>query len=222
MPPAPDDHTLDDLRQQAMTHGLDDLSLPEIVALAATIEPAQARFLLDYFDGIDGLLQATPQALMTVDGIGPARALSICGALRLSRELLERQVWKDEHITIRRPADAARLLVHRLSASAQEELVTILLDARNGVLAVETVYIGSLQATVVRVGEIFRPAIRRNAAAIILAHNHPAGDPTPSPQDVELTKTLVEAGRMLDIPLIDHLVIGGGRWVSLREKGLGF
>jgi DNA repair protein RadC len=109
-----------------------------------------------------------------------------------------------------------------MSALEQEELRVILLDTRNSVMDVVTVYKGSLNSSQVRVGELFKEAIRRNAAAVILIHNHPSGDPTPSPDDVAVTRSLVEAGKLLDIDVLDHLVIGNCQYVSLKERGLGF
>jgi DNA repair protein RadC len=104
----------------------------------------------------------------------------------------------------------------------QEHLRVILLDTRNRIITIDTVYKGSLNSSMVRVGELFRRAIRRNAAAIIVAHNHPSGDPTPSPEDVAVTRQVVQAGQMLDIEVLDHIIIGRGRFVSLKERGLGF
>jgi DNA repair protein RadC len=109
-----------------------------------------------------------------------------------------------------------------MSALEQEELRVILLDTRNSVMDVVTVYKGSLNSSQVRVGELFKEAIRRNAAAVILIHNHPSGDPTPSPDDVAVTRAIVEVGKLLDIEVLDHLVIGAGRYISLKERGLGF
>ena len=109
-----------------------------------------------------------------------------------------------------------------MSALDQEHLRVINLDTRNRVINIEKLYIGSLNASTVRVGELFRPAIARNAASIIVLHNHPSGDPTPSPEDIALTRSIVQAGKLLDIAVLDHLVIGQGRWVSLKERGLGF
>ena len=104
----------------------------------------------------------------------------------------------------------------------QEELRTVLLDSKNRVQDIVTVYRGSLNASMIRVGEVYKAAIRRNSAAIIVAHNHPSGDPTPSPEDVLVTHALADAATLLDIELLDHLVIGQGRWVSMRERRLGF
>jgi DNA repair protein RadC len=104
----------------------------------------------------------------------------------------------------------------------QENLRTILLDTKNRVLASPTVYVGNVNSSIIRVSEIFREAIRVNATALIVAHNHPSGDPTPSPEDVNVTRSIVEAGHLLGIEVLDHLVIGHQRFVSLKERGLGF
>jgi DNA repair protein RadC len=109
-----------------------------------------------------------------------------------------------------------------MSALEQEELHVILLDVRNRVLHIEPVYRGSVNTSQVRVGELFKAAIRRKAAAIIVVHNHPSGDPTPSPDDVAVTSQIVKAGRLLDVEVLDHLVIGRSQHVSLKERGLGF
>ena len=109
-----------------------------------------------------------------------------------------------------------------MSLLPQEHLRTVLLDTRNRVLGIPTIYIGSLNAASVRVGELFREAIRTNSAALILVHNHPSGEPSPSPDDVQVTRLIVEAGKLLSIDVVDHLVIGRQRFVSLKERGLGF
>ncbi|MEO7911771.1 MAG: JAB domain-containing protein, partial [Roseiflexaceae bacterium] len=104
----------------------------------------------------------------------------------------------------------------------QEHLRTVLLDTKNRVQVIQTVYIGSLNASLIRIGEIFKEALKRNSAALIVVHNHPSGDPTPSPEDVLVTREIIAAGKLLDIDVLDHLVIGQGRFVSMRERGLGF
>jgi len=104
----------------------------------------------------------------------------------------------------------------------QEHLRLILLDTRNHVLSTPTLYIGNLNATTVRVGEVFRNAIKINAAAIILVHNHPSGDPSPSPEDGRVTRQIVEAGKLLDLDVLDHIIIGRQRYVSLKERKIGF
>jgi DNA repair protein RadC len=114
------------------------------------------------------------------------------------------------------------LVQYEMSALEQEELRVLLLDIRNRVLDTVTVYRGSINSSQVRVGELFRTAIRRNAASIIVIHNHPSGDPTPSPDDVAVTRAMTQAGKLLDIEVLDHLVIGHGRFVSMKDRGLGF
>jgi DNA repair protein RadC len=110
----------------------------------------------------------------------------------------------------------------KLSAMEQEHFQVLYLDTRNRVLGSDTLYIGSLNTSHIRVAEVFREAVKRNCAALIVAHNHPSGDPSPSPEDVAVTRQLIEAGQLLDIELLDHLVIGHQRFVSLRERGLAF
>jgi DNA repair protein RadC len=104
----------------------------------------------------------------------------------------------------------------------QEQLRVACLDTKNKLQTVHVVYQGSLNASLIRVGEIFKEPIRRNSAAVIVAHNHPSGEPEPSPEDVSVTRQIVEAGELLDIEVLNHVVIGAGRWVSLRDKGLGW
>jgi DNA repair protein RadC len=120
---------------------------------------------------------------------------------------------------VRTPGDAAEPLVDGMGSLEREELRVLLLDTKNVVVAERTVYRGNLAGSSVRVGEVFRDAVRRCAAAVVVAHNHPSGDPSPSAEDLRITAELVEAGRLLDIELLDHLVIGRGRWTSLRAIG---
>ncbi len=128
----------------------------------------------------------------------------------------------EERYVVRSPADVAQFLMAEMSHLAQEHFRVLYLDTRNRLLGSETIYVGSLNASYIRVAEVFREAVKRNCAAVIVAHNHPSGDPTPSPEDVAVTRQLVSAGKLLDIEVLDHLVIGQQRFVSLRERGLGF
>ena len=125
-------------------------------------------------------------------------------------------------VAMQSPAEIAVLVMADMAGLEQEELRVVLLDTRNRVIRVEHLYKGSLNSSMVRIGELFKAAIRENAASVILAHNHPSGDPEPSPEDVGLTRVAVEAGNLLDIPVLDHVVVGRGRWVSLKSRGLGF
>jgi DNA repair protein RadC len=177
------------------------------------------RLLVDC-GGLHGLHRASFPELCGQRGLGQAKAAQIKAAIELGKRL--RMDDPDERPTVHSPADAAALVEYEMSALVQEHLRVIVLDTRNRVLSVEKQYMGSLNASTVRVGELFRAAIQRSAASIILAHNHPSGDPSPSPEDVNLTRTAVQAGKLLDIEVLDHIVIGRNRFVSLKEKGLGF
>lgn len=178
-----------------------------------------AQLLLGTFGDWNGLQRASIDELQRVPGLGRARAARLKAALEVGRRLL---VAPGERLQIRAPGDAAQLLMAELGHRDQEHLCTVLLDTKNRVQALHTVYIGSLNSSMVRVGEVFKEAIRRNSAALIVSHNHPSGDPTPSPEDVQVTREIVAAGKLIDIEVLDHLIVSAGRFVSLRERGLGF
>ena len=179
-----------------------------------------AEQLLADHNGLAGLMRLSFGELCTVRGIGKAKAAQLQAAVELGKRLAA--ISPEDRPRISSPADAANLLMLDMGYLDQEHLKVILLDTRNRVLKIVEVYKGSLDTSLVRVGELFREAIRVNAAGIILAHNHPSGDPSPSPEDLVLTRMVVEAGRLLSITLVDHLVIGQQRFVSLKERGLGF
>jgi DNA repair protein RadC len=178
--------------------------------------------LLGEFKGLAGLHRAPFEELCNQHGIGKAKAAQIKAAIELGHRLAVES--PDERPTINSPADAAALVAYEMSALEQEHLRVILLDTRNRVLDIVEVYKGSVNSSQVHVGELFKPAIRRNATAVIVVHNHPSGDPTPSPDDVAVTRAIVQAGKLLDVDVLDHMVIGQGqgKWVSMKERGLGF
>jgi DNA repair protein RadC len=179
-----------------------------------------ALAVLAQFPTLDALAKASPLELEQVRGVGPSGAARVKAALELARRLL--QATPEERLQIRSPADAAAILMPEMSLLEQEHLKAMLLDTRNRVITTVTVYVGSLNSSIVRTGELFREAIRLNAASIIVAHNHPSGDPAPSPEDVSVTRGIISAGQLLDIEVLDHLVIGQQRFVSLKERGLAF
>lgn len=181
---------------------------------------ALAQQLIQQFGGWRGLQQATLEELQRMPGLGRTSAAQIKAALEVTRRVMLAQ--PGERLQIKSPTDAAQLLMIEMSHLDQEELRVMLLDTKNRVQKLHTVYRGSLNASMVRVGEVFKEAVRLNSAAIIVAHQHPSGDPTPSPEDVLVTREIVSAGKLLDIDTLDHLVIGHGRFVSMRECGLGF
>ena len=198
-------------------------SLAEL--LAAVVGGAQqieiAEGLLAHFSGdVQRIYKASVTELASVHGIGQQTAVRLKAALALGLKLHEPS---EERPVINSPADAAALVQFEMSLLEQEYLKVILLDSRNRVIAIVEVYHGSVNNSQVRVGEVFKPAIQRLAPAMIVVHNHPSGDATPSPDDVAVTRAMVQAGKLLDVCLLDHLIIGGaGRFVSLKERGLGF
>ena len=179
-----------------------------------------AQRLLKTFGSISGLHRAPFDEVCAQHGMGQAKTAQIKAALELGHRI--RQESPDERLAINSPKDAADILQHEMSALEQEEMRILMLDTRNRVIDESTVYKGSLNSSQIRVGELFKAAIRRNAAAIILAHNHPSGDPAPSPEDIAVTRAIIQAGKLLDIEVLDHLVIGSNRFISLKERGLGF
>ena len=205
----------------AMQADASGCSLPELLAviIGGSEQIEIAERLLASFGSIGQLALAHPNEIVRVKGVGNQAALRIKAALALGRKLLQPE---EERPMIHTAADAAVILMPLLAHRGQEVLVVLALDTRNRVVDTIEVYRGSLNASPVRVCELFRPAIQRNCASVILSHNHPSGDPSPSPEDINLTRLTVQAGKLLDIDVLDHLVIGQSCWVSLKEKGLGF
>ena len=162
----------------------------------------------------------TRSQLKQLAGIGDAQAARIQAALELGKRVIMAEAEEKPRVTT--PSDAANLLMYEMMDLEQEHLRVILLDTRNRVLATPTVYVGSLNTSVVRIGELFKAALRDNAAAVIVVHNHPSTDPSPSPEDIRVTRQLVEAGKLLDVDVLDHIIIGRHRFVSLKERNLGF
>jgi len=175
-----------------------------------------ARRLLERFGSLAEVMRADPVELR-VAGLAPAASPRLIAALEASRRVA-RQVPEAQWM-VRTPADAAEPLVDSMGSLEREELRVLLLDTKNVVVADRVVYRGNLAGSSVRVGEVYREAVRRCAAAVVVAHNHPSGDPSPSGEDLRITAELADAGRLLDIELLDHLVIGRGRWTSLRAIG---
>lgn len=178
-----------------------------------------AQGLLQRYGGLFGL-QRTP--LVDIDDFSPdlKTGLAIKAAVEIGRRLaLESQA---DSPGINSPSDAAALVQYEMSGLDHEELWIMILNQRNKVMTIDHLYKGSVNSSQVRVGELFKTAISMKASAIIACHNHPSGDPTPSPDDVALTRAVIQAGKLLDVDLLDHIVIGQGRWVSLKERGLGF
>lgn len=213
-------------RQRLEARGPAGLSSAELISLvwgtgARSSGPSTAAIdALRICDGLTGLAHASAVELQQVPGVGPSRAARLAAALELGRRAAVD--WPPERRTVRSPRDLAEQLVVEIGHLEREELRVVLLDTRNGVLGMPTVYSGNVSAALVRIAELFRDAVRHHAARLILVHNHPSGDPTPSPDDLHMTAEAVAAGRLLDVAVLDHLIFGHGRWVSLRDRGVAF
>src|SRR4051812_39159050 len=205
-----------------LQHGAAALSDAELLAVITNVPCLETtRRLLIAAGGLRGLLTlSTAELQRLVAGISVGRAAQLKAAIELGRRVVSGD--QAQRRQIKSPADVADLLLLEMSHLDQEQLRTVLLDTKNRIQAINTVYIGSLNMSMVRVGEVFKEAVRRNSSALIVVHNHPSGDATPSPEDVLVTREIVQAGKLLDVDVLDHLIIGQSVWVSLRERGLGF
>ncbi len=195
-------------RERLARLGAQSLSNAELIAILLRVGvPGEnavqvGQRLLQTYGGISGLQRADFKEVCNQHGLGTAKVAQIKAAIELGRRLTLES--PEEKPAIHSPADAAALVQYEMSALEQEELRVMLLDTRNRVMDIVPVY------------------IRRNAASIVVIHNHPSGDPTPSPDDVAITRGIIQAGKLLDVDVLDHLVIGRGKFVSLKERGLGF
>ena len=213
-------------RERLAMRGAAGLTAAELVAIvwgsgaAGRSATELADEALARHDGLTGLARASDLELEAIPGVGPVRAAQLAAAFELGRRLLAD--WPAARWTVRSPRDVADRLVLQMGRLEREELRVVLLNTKNVVLRVATVYQGNVSSSLVRVGELFRDAVRLNATGVVLVHNHPSGDPTPSPDDLHLTAEALAAGRLLDIQLLDHLVVGHDAWVSLRDRGIAF
>ena len=218
-------------RERLKKYGASSLSNAELLAIiwrtgssgrerASVL--AVAHQALSEFRSLTGLAQASVPELTGVAGVGEVKALEVAAAFELGKRLVTADCA--DRPAVRSPRDVVILVLHDMALLEQEELWMLLLNSKNHVLAIRRLYRGTLNSSTVRVAELFRAAIRENCASVIVVHNHPSGDPTPSPEDVKLTAEAVKAGQLLDIEVLDHVVIGNGRdrYVSLKERGLGF
>ncbi len=211
-------------REKLKDHGAQAMGNSELIAiLLRTGNRAEsalrlAEKLLDKQGGLSGFGHATIEDIEQVKGIGEAKAISIMAAVELGRRVTS--LAPSERTVIRTPEDVSALLMPRFRYETKESFIAILLSTKNHVIKTAIISVGSLNASIVHPRELFREAINASAAAVILAHNHPSGDPTPSPEDVTLTRKLVEAGKLLEIPVLDHIVLGDGKYISFTEKGI--
>lgn len=210
-------------RERLLTLGPKKLSNQELFAIllgSGTKEESVmvlAQRVLSHFEGLRLMKDATIEELTAIKGIGPAKGVLLLSAIELGKRMSEYK--QGDRYVIRSPKDGADYIMEEMRNLNQEHFVALFLNTKNQIVHRQTIFIGSLNASIVHPREIFREAVKRSAASIICAHNHPSGDPSPSQEDIHVTRRLVESGKMIGIEVLDHLVIGDRKFVSLKEKG---
>lgn len=213
-------------RERLLNHGPAALTNTELLAiLLNTGLPGEsvmdlAERLLREYGGFTGLMTMGAQELARVHGLGPAKATKLKASMEIANRILASN--PNQRPRISTPDDVTNLIGLEMSLLEQEQLRIVLLNTRNEVIGIRTLYQGTTNQAQVRIAEVFREAVRANAIAIVVVHNHPTGDPTPSAADISLTQELVSAGNTLDVKVLDHMIIGHGRHVSMKRLGLGF
>lgn len=211
-------------RERLMRDGASALSNKELLAIILRTGTRSesvldlASRLLAVYGGLRGLINVTMDELSIVPGIGMAKAAQVRAALELGKRVSS--MAPEVRPVIRSPQDVCTLLMEEMRHLDREQFRTVLLNTKNQVLETEVVSVGSLSSSIVHPREVFKNPIRKSAAALILVHNHPSGDPTPSREDLEVTNRLTEAGKILGIDILDHIIIGDNKYSSLKEKGL--
>ncbi|MCI5688332.1 DNA repair protein RadC [Anaerovoracaceae bacterium 42-11] len=211
--------------EKACRAGVDKLSSAELLALILHTGTKNKSaiglgedVLSAFSGGISQLGGCTLEDLLKIEGIGPSKACSILGAIELGKRIAASMPTGRSAIT--GSEDIARLFMEELRYQKKEHFKSVLVNTKSEIIAVDAVSVGELSSTVIHPREVFQLAIRKSAAAVIFIHNHPSGDPTPSSQDIETTKRLIEAGKLLGIRVLDHVIIGDGRYVSMGATGL--
>ena len=230
--PAPNQPRIRDLpsterpRERLRDYGADSLGAVELLAILLRTGSknenviALATRLLSDRGGLAGLARTDFRDLRRVHGMGEAKAAQVLAALALAGKLAA--LDPEKPTVIRSAKDVADMLTPEMAFLPQESLRVVRLNVRNRVMGVSKLYTGNVSSAIVRAAEVFADAVRDGCTSIIIVHNHPSGDPTPSSDDVQVTKQMVEAGRALDIAVLDHVVVAQGGYVSLKERGLGF
>ncbi|UJL44970.1 DNA repair protein RadC [Virgibacillus sp. NKC19-16] len=173
--------------------------------------------VLMHFEGLKLLNDATIEELMAIKGIGEAKGVLMLSAIELGKRM--NQYKSNDRYIVRSPEDGADYVMEEMRSLNQEHFVVLFLNTKNQIIHRQTIFIGSLNASIVHPREVYREAVKRSAASIIVAHNHPSGDPSPSQEDIHVTRRLVESGKMIGIEVLDHLIIGDRKFISLKEKG---
>jgi DNA repair protein RadC len=201
-------------------HALSNAELLAILLRTGTYSESAVRLaqrILSECGDLRSLVDMSKDQLTQIKGIGNAKALQIQASIELGKRLARSTM--NEAVTIRSPENVADLMREELRYLQKEHFVCLFLNTKNHVIGQETLSMGSLNASIVHPREVFRAAIKRSSASIVCVHNHPSGDPTPSPEDIQLTHRLTEAGSIIGIEVLDHIIIGDHKFVSLKEQG---
>lgn len=210
-------------RERLIQYGAEALSNAELLAILLRTGTKQhnalqvAETLMYQYGHLQHLFDLSVEELTKVKGIGQAKAISLLASAELSKRLAKSKLG--ETVIVRTPQDAALFMMEDLRHQKKEFFVALFLNTKNHITGKEVLSIGTLNASLVHPREVFRAAIRHSSASIICLHNHPSGDPTPSTEDIKITKRLVEAGNLIGIDVLDHIIIGDGRYISLKEQG---
>ncbi|MEK5061519.1 DNA repair protein RadC [Paenibacillus shunpengii] len=210
-------------RERMLEVGAGALSHTELLAILLRTGTKQesaihiAQRILNEAGSLRNLVDMSVDELCQLKGIGPAKAIQLKAGIELGQRVMQTRFA--ERPVIRSPRDAADLLMEQLRYLQKEHFVCLFLNTKNHVISQETLSMGSLNASIVHPREVFRAAMKCSSASIVCAHNHPSGDPAPSPEDIQLTRRLVKAGEIVGIDVLDHIVIGDGKYASLKEQG---
>ena len=213
-------------RERLRLQGANNLSNAELTAIllrtGTTGENVinMSMRLLSELGGLAGMARVSYAELCSIKGISDAKACQLLAALEMGRRLVS--LLPEDRAKISSPQDVFNILGAEMGFLAQEHLRVILVNAKGEVLMTRNVYVGNVNSSVIRVAEVLRPAIRENCPSLIMVHNHPSGDPTPSAEDILVTRQIRVGAEMMDIELLDHVIIGGQTFVSMNERGLGF
>jgi DNA repair protein RadC len=210
-------------RERLVNDGPESLSTQELLAIILRTGTKNESVLqlsnqiLKHFDGLRMLMNASIEEMISIKGIGVTKAIQLIASFELGKRINRLQF--EDRYSVKSPDDCAKYMMDEMRFLQQEHFVCLYLNTKNQIIARETIFIGSLNASIVHPREVFKEAFRRSAASIICLHNHPSGDPAPSREDIDVTKRLVECGKIIGIELLDHIIIGEHKYVSLKEKG---
>lgn len=211
-------------RERLFRYGSEALSNIELLAILLGCGSKKENIIslssriIHNIGGLNGIMESTLEDFINIDGIGKAKAAKLMAAIELSKRF---KSFRDgDNYKICNSRDAAMLVMEEMKSLKQENLVVIMLNTKNVVIGVKRAFVGSLNSSIVHPREVFNDAIKKSSASIIVCHNHPSGDPSPSDEDIKVTYRLSKCGEILGIQLIDHLIIGSGKYISLKEKGI--